>query len=171
MAVRATLRAPGNRDYRVLKFDYEFTQPVDSNYVPVAVPRGGIINIVIEAVNDTSILAWMLATDSPSTGFITVTDGEASTLRNINFQGGHCIYYREDYDAFSEDPMKIHFRVACQSIDINDMVHRQITWTEEGSSIEPASGSSSSGSSASPSTSSASGSSSEAGVSSFNPND
>lgn len=168
MSVNATLNAPGG-PYRVLHFDYEFTQPVDANYVPIAVPRGGTIKIVIASRNDTSILAWMLATDRPSGGDINVIDGNATTVRTIYFNGGHCVYFREDFNADSQDPMRIHFHVACQRISINDNVHQQITWTEQGSQVD--SGSSSSSSSSSGSTSGGASASASGGVSSFNPND
>lgn len=169
MAVRATLEAPGSSNYRVIRFSYEFDQQVDPNYIPREVPRGGTIHLVIEAINDTSILAWMLGTDRPSAGRITVVDRESTTLRNIHFQGGHCVHYKEEFDFFDEKPLQIHFTVACQRIEINDMVHQQITWTENSSTIEG--GDSPTRVESSPSSESSSSSSSDGGVSSFNPND
>lgn len=168
MAVRATLNAPGNRNYRVVRFSYEFNQPIDRNYVPEEVPRGGTIFLVIEAINDTSILAWMLGTDRPSDGDITVVDRDSTTLRTIVFRGGHCIRYREEFDSVEERPFLLHFTVACQRIEINDQVHEQITWTENSSEIEGSDTPTRVGSS--PSESSSSGSS-DGDVSSFNPND
>lgn len=166
MSVRATLETAGDRNYRILRFDYEFSQPVDANCIPVAVPRGGFINFVIESPRHTGILAWMLGTDRSSAGHITVVDRDLSTVRRISFEGGHCIWYKEEYDTFTEDPMKIYFRVACQRIEINDQIHQQITWTENSSQIEGSS---------TPTRIASSGSSSESssggGVSSFNPND
>lgn len=170
MSVRATLHAPGSNNYRVLRFNYEFSQAVDANMVPIAVPRGGKINFVIESPRQTGILAWMLGTDRPSAGTLTVIDGDLSTIREIRFEGGHCVSFREEYDSYNGNPMIIHFTVACQFIEINDQPHNQITWTEQSSSARQGSSSSTASTTSEPA--SALGNPSGNGeVSSFNPND
>lgn len=157
MSVRASLNTVGDNDYRVLRFDYEFSQPVDSNCVPTGVPRGGFINITVESPRHTALITWMLGSDVPSDGRITVTGRESATLRIITFRNGHCIYYKEEFDAFNDQAMKIHFRIACQQIEVDDAQHHQVTWTESESSASSPSGGDSSASSSS--------------TGSFNPND
>lgn len=156
MSVRAILNTAGDKAYRVLKFDYEFSQPVDSNCVPAGIPRGGFINITVESPRHTGLIMWMLDPDLASDGRITIQGRDSATLRLISYRNGQCIYYREEYDAFNDQPMKIHFRIACQQIEIDDARHQQVTWAEGGGSS---------------SSSSSSGSGFSTGVSSFNPND
>ena len=134
MSVNATLTAPGG-EYRVIKVDYEFNQPVDNNCRPIALPRGGFINFVVEARRNTGILNWMLGADKQSDGEVIIEDERKNKLRSIKFSQGKCVYYKEEYDTFDQDQMKMHFRIATQRIEINGEEHQQVTWTGSGSNL------------------------------------
>jgi Hemolysin coregulated protein Hcp (TssD) len=109
--------------YTVLECDYTFTQSKDSSGKPFGLPRGGEINIRVEANNKTDFLDWMLKSTKTKDGEITFYKRDAmSQLRNIRFEKGFCISYKEIFNANNTEPLLIQMTICAKKLTIGDCV-------------------------------------------------
>ena len=158
MSFTAALKI-GGKEYAIIRADYDFTQPTNSQRQPVAKPISGFINLTIEASKDSEPIEWMISHKMVKNGEIIFyrTDSH-SEMRKIEFENAYCVYYREVFDTYSNRPMLIHLRLSPQKMMIAGQ-SVTVDWTIGGSS-----GGDSSGSTASSASQPSSGS---GGVSSF----
>jgi len=156
--------------WRVVHMDYSFFQPIDAYGYPSGSPDGGIINFVVESSsNDIQLIHWMLSRKNISDGVAMFYDRNGRVIRKVAFKGAFCVYYKEIFDAFDDNFMRIEFRVSCREIMIDDGGF-------ETSLVKSWPGSESSSSSSAPTSSSSQQSSHipsspSEGIGSFNPND
>lgn len=162
-----TLDSGGGKVWRILRYNFDFYQPVDSTGFPIAVTSGGIINIVVESTSDDDqLIALALAPNRPVSGSFSLQEFEGKRLKKVEFKDAHIIYYKEIFEALSDATnAHVEFRLSCREITINGNQNARLVKNWPGSSA------SGGGSSASSEGSASSSSSSSGGVSSFNPND
>ena len=101
MALEAKLKIEG-KSYTVLESSYEFNQPIDSNGKPSAYPRGGLINITIQAPDNKDSLfhEWMFSKSEVKEGEIdfTVTKELNHNSKLLKFEYAHCIHLNEYFN-------------------------------------------------------------------------
>lgn len=112
----------------VITVDYEFTQTTDVEGQIAGIPRGGIIDIKVKALNDgnNQLIQWMLAENDPrdvSILFYNTIDG--STMKEIKGIGSYCIKYTEDWEEGVGHSETI--RIVCQQL-VNGAVEYTNPW-------------------------------------------
>ena len=123
MSFKAYLNLDG-KDYRVLKCDYEFTQKVDAIGKPSSINYGGRIDLTVESTDSDVLPTWMLDNFERKAGTITYkkVDNDAK-LKEIKFEDGYCVKYKENFDAYNEETMTETFTISARKITIGNAIH------------------------------------------------
>lgn len=154
-----------DKSWRILRYSFDFYQPIDNTGFPTGVTSGGIINILVESTgNDDQLIELALAPNRPISGSFNLQEFEGKTLKKVEFKDAHIIYYKEIFEALSDATnAQVEFKLSCREITINGNQNARMVKKWPGSSDSSGGSASSSGGGAS--------ASSSGGVSSFNPND
>ncbi|MFH7017532.1 type VI secretion system tube protein TssD [Flavobacterium sp. FlaQc-47] len=105
------------QEFNVLDFDTQFTQGKDSTGKPMGEPKGGTINIVIEATQSTDFLSWMLNSTLTKDGKIVFYRRDAmSKMKELKFVKGFCINYREQFTSTNAVPMRITLEIVAKEL-------------------------------------------------------
>jgi len=105
----------------IIFFDYSFRQPVDSYNQPSGIPRGGIINLTVKALeNNADIYVWMISELSQKSGKIEVMNpGEpGKVMKKLEFTEAFCINYTERWltkDTNEKYPHTESFSITCKT--------------------------------------------------------
>jgi hypothetical protein len=110
MAIKATLVLDGKQPgYNLQDCEYEFFQPVDSNYKPCANPKGGIIKFTLIAkAGDATFHQWMFSKADVKSGQIVfdISEGAEQKFRFVNFKQAHCIGLNELFSTKTSEAAK-----------------------------------------------------------------
>jgi len=118
MAFRASLKFEG-QNYDVLECNYSFRRDVDLKGRPSSNVYGGNIIIEVESTEDTKIIAQMVNQFKPCNGTIIFNKGdEEAKMKEVVWQNGYIIDYRESLDVIGREPMKIYFVVSAEKIKV-----------------------------------------------------
>ncbi len=111
-------------DYQVLACEYSFKQEVDRTGKPVAVNNGGMIDITVLGSDDTTIVDWMVSNFDRRAGKIVYLkpDTEA-VLKEVEFEDGYCVSYKENFNADNEHPMTETFSISARVIKVGSVEH------------------------------------------------
>jgi hypothetical protein len=130
MAFKAELSL-GSAKFDVLKFDIDFSRDVDSKGRPSSNVYGGKITVHVESTADTSILDAMLASHKPNSGSIVFSKGdEEAKMKELTWENGYIVHYKEAIDIVGAQPMDIVFTVSAQSIAMGEAKFKQ-NWPEK----------------------------------------
>jgi hypothetical protein len=111
----------GSAEFNVLSADYEISQPTDSQNRPNGKPKGGIINLTVEASNKNDLAEWMLSPTMKKAGQLTFYRRDAnSSMKTISFSDAFCVNYKEVFVANGDDPMKTLIRISAGELKINN---------------------------------------------------
>ena len=105
----------------IIFFDYSFRQPVDSYHQPSGIPRGGIINLTVKALeNNADIYNWMISETMQKNGKIEVMNpGEPNkVMKTLEFKEAYCINYNERWftkDTNEKYPHTESFTITCKT--------------------------------------------------------
>lgn len=111
----------GSTEFNVLAADYEISQSTDAQNRPNGKPRGGVINLTLEASNKNDLAEWMLSPTMKKSGQLTFYRRDAnSSMKTISFSDAFCINYKESFDAGNQDPMKTIIRISAGELKINN---------------------------------------------------
>lgn len=121
MALTAKLEIEGNNNtYNVLECDYEFTQAIDQTGRPSDRPRGGLINIMIVAPDDTDMVfhEWMRDKFTSKEGKITlvVNRNNVDIPRTISFKDAYCVKLFEYFNNNNHIQMYSKLTIAAGTI-------------------------------------------------------
>lgn len=120
MSFLSRLQVDGE-EFNVLEFHINFTQEIDTTGKPNGVSKGGNINLIIEASQNTHFLAWMINSDLTKDGKITFYRRDAmSKMKELTFTKAFCINYHEQFTSTTEVPMKISMELVSQNIVFGD---------------------------------------------------
>jgi hypothetical protein len=124
MAFKATLKI-GSKEFDVLKCDYELRRDVDSKGRPSSGVYGGTINLSVESTDDTSIVESLVNQFKPVDGTITFKKSdEDAKMKELSWEKGYFIHFREGIDITGNQPMQIDFTVSAQTIKIGNAEHK-----------------------------------------------
>lgn len=116
MAFRANLKFEG-KEYDVLHCDYSFRRDVDLKGRPSSNVYGGTINVVVEATEDSTVVAQMVNQFKPNSGSITFNKGdEDAKMKELSWENGYVIKYREALDVVGREPMQIAFTISAEKM-------------------------------------------------------
>ena len=116
MAFRSNVKFEG-KEYDILDCHYSFHRDVDLKGRPSSNVYGGTIKLLIEATEDTTIIAQMVNQFKPNSGSITFNKGdEDAKMKELTWEGGYVVKYRESLDIVGREPMKIYFEISAEKI-------------------------------------------------------
>lgn len=123
MSFKAKFEVDG-KEYRVLKCDYSLQQAVDDTGRPSSTTRGGLINLVVESTDDTSLFEWMCDSYMRKDGKITFNKrDEDAKLKELEFQEAYMIAYEESFDNVGSGSMVESFRLSAHTIKLGNGEH------------------------------------------------
>lgn len=120
MAFKGKLVISG-KEFNVLNFEYEMSQPTDRNGVPRDRVMGNLMEITIESSSrNQEITEWATEHSMKKDGEIVFSRSDADASgKKIKFQDAYCIYHRDVFDATSAIPMKTTIRLSVLKVEID----------------------------------------------------
>jgi len=123
MSFKATFKVDG-KEYRVLSCNYALHQDVDITGRPSSVARGGIVNLVAESTDDTSLFEWMCDSYMKKDGTVTFNKrDENAKLKELQINEAYMIKYEESFDDTGTGAMTQKFSLSARSIKMGDGEH------------------------------------------------
>ncbi len=111
-------------DYNVLHCSFSMMQEVDTTGRPSSVSRGGMINVVIESTDDTSLFEWMCDSYMRKDGTITFNKrDEDAKMKELNFTEAYMTSYEESFDFSGVGAMTTSFALSAREISMGNGVH------------------------------------------------
>lgn len=124
MSFQAKLEIDG-KTYNVLDCSFEIDQALDYNGRPSGTPRGGVLVLSVEFTKDTDLIDWAVSATQTKSGKVSFLRGDAmSTLINIQFSDAYCARLSGYFNANSNDPLKIKFKITAETLKIGDSEHK-----------------------------------------------
>ncbi len=118
MSFRATLIF-NSKEYDILECDYHLKRDIDSKGRPASNIYGGLVNIHIESTEDTTILEQMINQFKPISGSIVFKkDDEEGKMKELSWENGYIISFKEDIDVVGSRPMSTSFTISAQIIKV-----------------------------------------------------
>lgn len=129
MSFIAKLNIDGE-EMNVLHCGFRFTQGTDATGKPVAIPRGGTIQLTVESNAGTDLFDWMVSPTQTKSGHITFFRRDnMSKLKTLEFSDAHCIDYYETFDHVGDNPMQIQLAISAHEVKLNDSEFKN-NWPE-----------------------------------------
>jgi hypothetical protein len=123
MSFKSKFIIDGN-EYNVLNCSFKLHQEVDETGRPSSVSRGGIIKVVIESTDDTSLFEWMCDSYMRKDGTVTFNKrDEDAKMKELNFTEAYMISYEEEFDHAGIGAMKTSFELSAREINLGNGVH------------------------------------------------
>lgn len=123
MSFKAILKMDG-KEYRVLSCNYSLNQQVDVTGRPSSVVRGGIVNLVTESTDDTSLFEWMCDSYLKKDATITFNKrDENAKLKELHLAEAYMISYEESFDDSGAGAMIQSFSMSARNIKMGDGEH------------------------------------------------
>ena len=118
MAFKAKLAIDG-KEFDVLRCSYHLRRDVDAKGRPSSNIYGGRIEVTIESTEDTSIIESMVNQFKPCTGSVIFNKGnEDSKMKELMWENGYIIEFKEDIDVIGKQPMLLSFCISAQILKI-----------------------------------------------------
>lgn len=129
MSFIAKLNIEGE-EMNVLHCGFRFSQGTDATGKPVAIPRGGTIQLTIESSAGTDLFDWMVSPTQTKSGTITFFRRDnMSKLKTLEFTNAHCVDYYETFDHVGDNPMQVQISISAHEVKLNDSEFRN-NWPE-----------------------------------------
>lgn len=120
MSFLSTFHVDGE-EYNVLEFNIDFKQGTDTTGKPMGDPKGGTIQLIIEATQNTKFLSWMLNSELTKDGKIIFYRRDAlSKMKELEFKKAYCINYHESFSSTSDIAMKITLELKAKDLTFGD---------------------------------------------------
>jgi hypothetical protein len=118
MAFKATLSIDG-KEFDVQKCSYQLRRDVDAKGRPSSDIYGGTVDVTIESTEDTSIIEAMVNQFKPGSGSVIFNKGnEESKMKELIWENGYIVDFKEDIDVIGKQPMLLSFKVSAQILKI-----------------------------------------------------
>lgn len=112
-----------NETFNVLEFDVSFNQGIDNNGKPANRTKGGQLRLVVESTSTNLFSDWMVSHTSVKNGKIIFYRRDAmSTMKNITFKKGYCIFFHESFRSETTTPMSTEILITSNEIKIGNTV-------------------------------------------------
>ena len=119
----------GSTEYNILTVEYDFTQMTDVNNRPNGLPKGGLIQIMIESSNNHEIFEWMIKPNMLKSGSIVFYRRDAnSPMKTVTFSDAFCVYLKEMFNAEGKVPMLTRLTLSAREIKINNKLSIANPW-------------------------------------------
>lgn len=129
MSFKATLDIDGDQ-YRVLNCSYSMHQDIDETGRPSSVARGGVVNLVVESTDDTSLFEWMCDSYQRRDAKVTFNKrDEDSKLKELEISEAYMVDYEESFDNVGNGAMVQSFTLSARDIKMGNGEHNN-DWPE-----------------------------------------
>lgn len=123
MSFKATLDIDGDL-YRVLNCSFSFHQDTDETGRPSSIARGGVVNLVIESTEDTSLFEWMCDSYLRKDAKITFNKrDEDSKMKELEISEAYMIDYEEAFDNAGTGAMIQSFSLSARNMKMGNGEH------------------------------------------------
>ena len=123
MSFKAIFKVDGN-EYRVLSCSYSLHQDIDNTGRPSSVTRGGVVNVVVESTDDTSLFEWMCDSYLKKDATITFNKrDEDSKMKELEIGEAYLINYEESFDDSGSGAMIQSFSLSAKNIKMGNGEH------------------------------------------------
>ena len=123
MSFKAIFKVDGN-EYRVLSCRYSLHQEIDNTGRPSSTTRGGVVNLVIESTDDTSLFEWMCDSYMRKDGKITFNKrDEDAKLKELEIEEAYMVSYEESFDNVGVGAMVETFSLSAKKIKMGNGEH------------------------------------------------
>jgi hypothetical protein len=124
MAYHATLNIEGHI-FDVVRCEFSILRDVDTKGRPSSNLYGGIVSVVIESTDDTTIFDLMASQSTPNSGTITFKKDEADEMKKISWKNGFIVDFEEGMTNVDGSPMSIRFTVSVQTLTVGGVTIEQ----------------------------------------------
>ena len=129
MSFKATLDIDGAQ-YRTLNCSYSLHQDIDETGRPSSVARGGVLNLVVESTDDTSLFEWMCDSYQRKDAKVTFNKrDEDSKLKELEISEAYMVDYEEAFDNVGNGAMVQSFTLSAKNIKMGNGEHSN-EWPE-----------------------------------------
>ena len=126
----ATLKFKG-REYDVRYVDYLIKRDIDAKGRPSSHLYGGLIRLIVESSEETTILESMVTQFIPHAGTIELKKGdEEATMKVLNWEQGYIIKFKEIANVEGKKGMVVDFTISARVIKVGDTVFEQ-NWPDK----------------------------------------
>ena len=123
MSFKATLDIDGTQ-YRVLNCSYSLHQDIDETGRPSSIARGGVVNLVVESTDDTSLFEWMCDSYMRKDAKVTFNKrDEDSKMKELEISEAYMIDYEEAFDNAGNGAMIQSFSLSAKNIKMGNGEH------------------------------------------------
>ena len=123
MSFKSVFEVDGNA-YRVLKCDFALNQDIDNTGRPSSVARGGVVNILIESTDDTSLFEWRCDSYMKKDAKITFNKrDEDSKMKELEIIEAYMVSYEETFDDSGAGAMIESITLSARSIKLGNGEH------------------------------------------------
>jgi len=130
MAYKATLDFEG-QEFDVVRCECCIERDVDSKGRPSSNLFGGQVTVQVESTEDTLIFEYMASQFKSNTGTITFTKDEVDRMKELSWENGYIVDFKEAMSNEDGTPMSISFTVSAQTLIVGD-VRLEQNWPEVG---------------------------------------
>ena len=121
----ATLKFKG-KEFDIRYVDYSIERDVDAKGRLASHLYGGLIRIIIESTEDTTLLENMVTQFNPHNGTIEYKKGdEEAVMKELNWEQGYIIKFKETADVEGKKAMVIDFTVSAKILKVGNAVFEQ----------------------------------------------
>jgi hypothetical protein len=115
------------KTFRVIKCEYGFSQNVDLFGKPVPWVTSDPIKLEIVGTNDETSISWATNNKKKLNGSISIYRSDQSVLKEIKFEDGYCVKYKEDIQLLIKSSLDTPYRhcleISAKVISIGDIKH------------------------------------------------
>jgi hypothetical protein len=126
MAYTAELAIEG-KTFPIRKCEYGFSQKVDLLGKPIPMVTSNRIKLEITGTDDETNISWAANEKKKLGGTISFYRADQSVMKEIKFEDGFCIKYKEDIQLLKSpdpSPLYLHFlEISAKVISIGDIKH------------------------------------------------
>lgn len=123
MSFKSIFKVDGN-EYRVLSCSFGLHQEIDNTGRPSSVARGGVVNLVIESTDDTSLFEWMCDSYMKKDATISFNKrDEDSKMKELEIGECYMVSYEESFDDAGSGAMIESFSLSAKNIKLGNGEH------------------------------------------------
>jgi hypothetical protein len=123
MSFKAILKVDG-KEHNVLSCSYSLNQDYDVTGRPSSVTRGGVVNVVIESTDDTSLFEWMCDSYMKKDATLTFNKrDENAKMKELEIKEAYLVAFSESFDNTGTGAMISSFTLSAKTLKLGNGEH------------------------------------------------
>jgi hypothetical protein len=122
MALSIKLQFEPKEELRVMYCDISFTQMTDATGRPIAIPQGGLLNVVVYTDGKSNnLFDWMVDPKMLKSGKLIFLESDGKReFKTISFNDAYCVSYFEAFDLSGENHSQIRLTISSREVIMNN---------------------------------------------------